>query len=86
MELVTNLNYAGNEAARDYLNGQIDPRAAAAWLVNYALMSPERAAQRTRFFDQYRSYVDQLQPRAGPGEAVHRVEGRDLRSSAAAMA
>jgi hypothetical protein len=27
------------------------------WLVAYALMSPERAEQRTRFFDQYRSYV-----------------------------
>ena len=28
-----------------------------AWLVRYGLMSPERAAQRVRFIDQYRSYV-----------------------------
>ena len=55
--LVDQLSYAGNEAARRYLNGQIDAAAAAAWLERYALMPPERAAQRVRFFDQYRSYV-----------------------------
>jgi hypothetical protein len=27
------------------------------WLVSYALMSPERAKQRVRFIDVYRSYV-----------------------------
>jgi hypothetical protein len=27
------------------------------WLVAYALMSSDRARQRVRFFDQYRSYV-----------------------------
>lgn len=51
------LSYAGNEAARRYLNGEITRERAAEWLVNYALMSPERALQRTKFFDQYRSYV-----------------------------
>ena len=30
---------------------------AAQWLVDYQLSSPERASQRTRFFDTYRSYV-----------------------------
>jgi hypothetical protein len=30
---------------------------AAQWLVDYAMTSPPRAEQRTRFFDQYRSYV-----------------------------
>jgi hypothetical protein len=55
--LFLKLNYAGNEAARAYLNGNIDRAAAARWLRDYALMSPERAEQRTRFFDQYRSYV-----------------------------
>ena len=55
--LVGELDYAGNEAARRYLNGDIDRAAAADWLTRYALMAPERAAQRTRFFDQYRSYV-----------------------------
>jgi hypothetical protein len=56
-ELAAKLSYAGNEAARRYLNGEISRDDAAHWLVQYALMSPERAQQRTRFFDQYRSYV-----------------------------
>ncbi|HEY0513187.1 MAG TPA: hypothetical protein VGH73_14865, partial [Thermoanaerobaculia bacterium] len=51
------LGYAGNEAARRYLNGEISRQDAEAWLVRYALMAPERAAQRVRFIDQYRSYV-----------------------------
>jgi hypothetical protein len=55
--LVEDLEYAGNEAARKYLNGEIDKAAAGAWLERYALMPRERAAQRVRFFDQYRSYV-----------------------------
>jgi hypothetical protein len=55
--VVDKLSYAGNEAARRYLEGAIDAAAAARWLERYALMSPERARQRVRFFDQYRSYV-----------------------------
>ena len=55
--LLQGLSYAGNEAARKYLNGEISRQDAEAWLVRYALMSPERAAQRVRFMDQYRSYV-----------------------------
>ena len=48
---------AGNVAARRYLNGQITAEQAADWLVRYSLSSPERARQRVRFFDTYRSYV-----------------------------
>lgn len=55
--LTQQLSYAGNEAARRYLNGEIDSTAAADWLVRYALSSPQAAAQRVRFFDRYRSYV-----------------------------
>ena len=55
--LVDQLAYAGNEAARRYLNKEIDAAQAAAWLERYALMTHDRAAQRVRFFDQYRSYV-----------------------------
>ncbi|MBK8505192.1 MAG: hypothetical protein IPL46_25120 [Saprospiraceae bacterium] len=51
------LNYAGNEAARAYLDGKISREAAAKMLEKYLLYEPERALQRTRFFDQYRSYV-----------------------------
>jgi len=55
--LIDQLSYAGNEAARRYINKQIDATQAAAWLERYALMPRDRAAQRVRFFDQYRSYV-----------------------------
>jgi hypothetical protein len=55
--LVDQLSYAGNEAARRYLNGEIDRRVAAEWLTRFALMSPARAEQRVKFFDEYRSYV-----------------------------
>jgi len=54
---VAALSYAGNEAARRYLNGEIDRTAAADYLTRYAMMPKDRADQRTRFFDQYRSYV-----------------------------
>jgi hypothetical protein len=57
LEMLDRLAYAGNEAARRYLNGEIDAAAAAAWLQRYTLSSPARAAQRIKFFDQYRSYV-----------------------------
>jgi hypothetical protein len=57
VELLEELSYAGNEAARDYLNGDIDRDQAAQWLVDYTLVSPERARQRVDFFDTYRSYV-----------------------------
>jgi len=56
-EKIESLDFAGNEAARRYLNGEIDREAAEGWLTRYALMAPERAAQRMRFVDQYRSYV-----------------------------
>jgi len=51
------LSYAGNEAARRYLNGDIDGVAAAEWLSKYAMTPKQRAEQRIRFIDQYRSYV-----------------------------
>ena len=57
LALVDRLSYAGNEAARRYLNGDIDARAAADWLERYGLYSRARAEQRVRFIDQYRSYV-----------------------------
>ncbi len=56
-DLVSRLTYAGNEAARKYLDGLWSREETVLWLMNYALMPRERAEQRTRFFDQYRSYV-----------------------------
>ena len=55
--LVDELAYAGNEAARAYLDGRMSAADAAAYLEKYALYSPERAKQRVRFMEQYRSYV-----------------------------
>ena len=56
-EIVKQLGYAGNEAARRYLDGEIGPAEAAAWLSRFAMMPPDRAVQRVGFIDQYRSYV-----------------------------
>ena len=55
--LVDGLGYAGNEAARRYVDGAFSRGQAEDWLVRYALMEPARAAQRVRFIDTYRSYV-----------------------------
>jgi hypothetical protein len=57
LEQVKKLKYAGNEAARGYLNGEIDASAAAAQLVRYTLITQSRAEQAVGFYDQYRSYV-----------------------------
>ncbi|HVS30965.1 MAG TPA: hypothetical protein VMS98_05875 [Thermoanaerobaculia bacterium] len=56
-QLAAKTSYAGNEAARRYLNGEITAAEAAEWMTKYGLMGPERARQRVRFIDQYRSYV-----------------------------
>jgi len=79
-EMVRELSSAGNEAARRYLNGQIDADAAADWLERYALASPAAARQRIRFFDKYRSYV--INYNLGQDLVrgyVERVAGRDVR-------
>ena len=55
--LADRLAYAGNEAARKYLNGDLDRAQTAAWLAQHAMSSQARAEQRTRFYDTYRSYV-----------------------------
>ena len=55
--LFMKLAYAGNEAARGYLNGTMTKDEAIQWLIDYALFSRERATQRIKFFENYRSYV-----------------------------
>ena len=57
LALVDRLSYAGNEAARQYLDGKIDRAAAVAWLEKYAMYTKPRAEQRVKFIEQYRSYV-----------------------------
>jgi len=56
-KLRSRLDYAINEAARQYLNGQFSSEQAQEWLINYALDTPEKAAKRISFFDAYRSYI-----------------------------
>ena len=51
------LQYVPNEAARRYLEGRLDAAGAAAFLETYGLMAADRARQRVKFIDQYRSYV-----------------------------
>ena len=57
LALVDRLSYAGNEAARQYIDGTIDRAGAVAWLEKYAMYTRPRAEQRVKFIEQYRSYV-----------------------------
>jgi hypothetical protein len=56
-DLMIKLGYAGNEAARQLIDGQIDAQAAAAWMENYGLQDPDRAKKFVQFAQQYGSYV-----------------------------
>jgi hypothetical protein len=56
-DLMKQLDYAVNEAARRLINGEIDESAAVQWLQKYAVMEPARAQQRVKFIQRYRSYV-----------------------------
>jgi hypothetical protein len=56
-DLLKQLDYAANEAARRLINGEIDENAAVQWLQKYAVMEPARAKQRMKFIQRYRSYV-----------------------------
>jgi hypothetical protein len=77
--LADKVSYAGNEAARRYLNGEIDRAAAADWLTKYALMARPRAEQRVRFMDDYRSYV--INYNLGKDLVRQYVEGYAARAS-----
>jgi len=56
-DLMKQLEYATNEAARQLINGEINENAAVQWLQKYAVMDPARAQQRVKFIKRYRSYV-----------------------------
>lgn len=55
--LTEKLSYAGNTAARRYLDGELTRDEALRWLERYMLLTPERAEQRMRFIEKYRAYV-----------------------------
>ncbi len=56
-DLVKKLSYAVNEAARRYVDGEIDGKAVARWLQKYGLMDEKQARKRAEFIEKYRSYV-----------------------------
>ena len=56
-DLLAQLSYAGNEAARAYIDGEMTREDAVDWIMTYQLSNRERAEKRVWFFDTYRSYV-----------------------------
>jgi hypothetical protein len=57
LKLVDELRYSGNEAARNYLDGKWNESETIDWLMKYSLMSKDKAVQRLKFIEKYRSYV-----------------------------
>jgi len=73
-DLMKQLDYAANEAARRLINGEIDENAAVQWLQKYAVMEPARAQQRVKFIQRYRSYV--INYNLGEDMVRHYIEKR----------
>ncbi len=73
-DLMKQLDYATNEAARRLINGEIDENAAQQWLQKYAVMEPARAQQRIKFIQRYRSYV--INYNLGEDMVHHYIEKR----------
>lgn len=55
--LAGKLSYAGNEAARAYLDGALTREQTVEWLSTYELLERAKAEQQIRFIEKYRSYV-----------------------------
>jgi hypothetical protein len=56
-EWTEKLTYAGNEAARRFLDGEWSEEQVVEWTMKYLLYTKERAVQRVQFVKKYRSYV-----------------------------
>jgi len=57
LKLTEDLAYAGNEAARNYLDGKWTRGEAVEYLQKYNLFSKDKAEKRIDFIEKYRSYV-----------------------------
>ncbi len=57
LSLLEGLEFAGNEAARNYLDGKWNKEETKNWLNNYSLMTPEKTEKNIQFIEKYRSYV-----------------------------
>lgn len=55
--IVEELSFASNKISADYLDGKINKDKAIELLMKYILMKKEKAEQRIRFLETYRSYV-----------------------------
>ena len=55
--VMSKLNYARNETARDYLDGDISSEDAVEQIKKYSLFSPEKAQQSLGFIEKNRSYI-----------------------------
>ncbi|WP_371187300.1 hypothetical protein [Thalassotalea maritima] len=55
--LLGKLSYAGNVAAKRYLDGDIDKQQAVDFLMKYALSDEQKSRQRVDFIERYRAYV-----------------------------
>ena len=79
LALVDRLSYAGNEAARQYLNGEIEPAPPRTGSSGTGCIRAPRAEQRVRFIDQYRSYV--INYNLGKDMVARYVESRGRRGA-----
>jgi hypothetical protein len=57
LDLQKSFSYAGNEAARNYLDGKWNREQTVSWLQKNALRTKESADKYVSFIDKYRSYV-----------------------------
>jgi hypothetical protein len=71
-DLVEELDYVRNEAARRYLDGDFDKQQTIHFLERYALVSPSRAKRNVEFIEKYRSYV--INYNLGKDLVQHHVE------------
>jgi len=57
LELKSKLDYARNEVARGFVNGQMNDKEGIRWLSEYCLLTDKLATDYLRFIKKYRSYV-----------------------------
>lgn len=57
LSITSELDFAGNIAAKNYLEKSFSKEQAVDYMVRYLLMTKERAEKRLEFVDKYRSYV-----------------------------
>ena len=76
LALVDRLSYAGNEAARRYINGEIDAKGGGRLARDVCAVLAPRARAAGALHGPVPQLRDQLQPGQGHGEALRRIPGR----------